>query len=291
VDAFGLLRNDHRRARLVDQHAVGLVDDGEMQRRDQRLGRVAPHEAAYAGDAAGQQAVAGEPVLQVVEHQLLATDVADRMAVGGAALVRFHAAFDEAARQAEEFEQRPHLLAVAFGQVVVGADDVHARAAGGHDRGGQCGHQRLAFAGAHLRQAAADEDARARELHRMRPQPQPAARGLADAAERAGQRGRVARLGAQRRHRVMQLPGDLLLAGLAQGQRGDGGVQCVDARRRLAAHRQPARQVAQPALQLLAALVATLVAQRVGTAELGAGQRTDPTEVARHERHGATRSG
>ena len=92
-----LARDDQRRARLVDQHAVGLVDDREVQAAQQHAGRAAPRAAQSCASGvtrAGMQPVAGDAVLQVVEHQLLVADVADVVAIGRAALGRLHAALD-----------------------------------------------------------------------------------------------------------------------------------------------------------------------------------------------------
>ena len=66
---FGGPRNDQRRAGLVDQDAVYLVHDGEVQRR--------------IGTQGQGVAALGHVVAQIVETQLGVGDVGDIAAVGG----------------------------------------------------------------------------------------------------------------------------------------------------------------------------------------------------------------
>ena len=83
---FDLARNDQRRARFVDQHAVGLVHDGEMQPAQPQLARArgfAVHRLQLQGEIAvglaEQNAVA-----QIVERQLLVGAIGDVARIGGA---------------------------------------------------------------------------------------------------------------------------------------------------------------------------------------------------------------
>ncbi len=82
---------------------------------------------------------------------------------------------------------RAHPLGVAAGQVVVDRDDVDALAGQRVQVGRQRRHQRLAFAGLHLGDAAAVQHHAADELHVEVPHAERAAPGFADEGERIGQ--------------------------------------------------------------------------------------------------------
>ena len=101
--------DDQRRARLVDQDRVDLVDD-----------RV---------DVAALDHVL-QPVLhvvaQIVEAELVVGAVGDVAGVGRLALVVVEAVHDDADGQAEEAVDLPHPFGVALGEVVVDGDDMHA---------------------------------------------------------------------------------------------------------------------------------------------------------------------
>jgi hypothetical protein len=129
--------NDQRRARLVDQDRVHLVDDGEVQAA---LGALFEAE--------------GEVVAQVVEAELVVGAVGDVGVVGGALVGRLLAGPDDPDRQAEGLVDRPHPVGVALRQVLVHRDDVHALARQGVEIGRQRGDQGLALAGAHFRDLA-----------------------------------------------------------------------------------------------------------------------------------------
>ena len=163
-------RDDERRAGLVDEDGVHLVDDGEVV------------SALHARFGARHHVVA-----QVVEAELRVRAVRDVGLIGGDLLVGAHAVLDEAHVHAEEAVHLAHPLAVAFRQVVVDGNHVHIVAGHGVQVAGQRGHERLAFAGFHLGDLPVVERHAADELHVEVAQPQRAHRGLAHGGERLGQ--------------------------------------------------------------------------------------------------------
>ena len=104
-------------------------------------------------------------VAQVVEAELVVGAVGDVGGVGGLLLLAAHAGHVDAHRQAEEVVQPAHPLGVAPRQVVVDGDHVHALAAERVQVHRQRGHQRLAFAGAHLGDLALVQRDAADQLH------------------------------------------------------------------------------------------------------------------------------
>ena len=125
--------DDERRARLVDEDRVDLVDDGEV---------VAALHALLDG--------AGHVVAEVVEAELVVGAVGDVAAVGLAALVGAHLRQDHADRQAEEVVDAAHHLRLVLREVVVDRDDVDALAGQGVEVRRQHGDQGLALTGLHL---------------------------------------------------------------------------------------------------------------------------------------------
>ena len=134
---FGRAGNDQRRARLVDEDGVDFVDDGECQ--------LALHAIIEAE---------GEVVAQVVEAEFVVGAVGDVAGIGRALLGRVLLVLDDADRETEEVVDGPHPVRVALRQVFVDGDDVDAIAGERVQIRGQRRHQRLAFAGAHLGDAA-----------------------------------------------------------------------------------------------------------------------------------------
>jgi hypothetical protein len=158
----GLLRlsaDDERRARLVDEDGVDLVDDRVVQ---------------LALDALRE--LAGHVVAQVVEAELVVRAVRDVAGVGllaahrpevaqalvGVALVDVlgvvdeagqlagRARHDDADREPEQVVDRAHPARVAAGEVVVHRDQVGAPAAEAVQVESERRDQRLALAGLHL---------------------------------------------------------------------------------------------------------------------------------------------
>lgn len=176
VDAHVKLRrivgragDDQRRARLVDQDRVDLVDDGEVELA--LVAVLARH---------------GHVVAQVVEAELVVGAVGDVAGVGRALVAVRHARVDHAHAQAQPVVQLAHLRRVAAGQVVVDRDHVHALAFQRVEVHGQGRDQGLALAGAHLGDLAQVQHHAADQLHVVVAQAQHAARGLAAHGEGLG---------------------------------------------------------------------------------------------------------
>ena len=167
---LGRTRDDERRARLVDQDRVHLVDD---------------REAVLALDVALDRIL--DVVAQVVEPELGVGPVGDVRAVALLALGVGEAVDDDPHGHAEELVDAPHPLRVAAGQVVVDRDDVDALAGQRVQVDRQRGDQRLPLAGLHLGDAAAVEHHAADELHVEVPHPEHALARLAADGERLGE--------------------------------------------------------------------------------------------------------
>ena len=127
--------DDQRRARLVDEDRVDLVDD-----------RVVVAALGLVDEAAGHV------VAEVVEAELVVRPVGD---VGGVLLAllggrRLEPGDDQADVETEEAVDRPHPLGVAAGEVVVDGDEVDALASEPVEVDRQRRHEGLALAGLHL---------------------------------------------------------------------------------------------------------------------------------------------
>ena len=145
---FGLAADDQWRARFVDEDGVDLVDDGVVQATCNAVAHVLHHVVA-----------------QVVEAELVVGAVGDVGGVGGLLLFAAHPGHVHAHGQAEKGVQAPHPLGIAARQVVVHRHHVHTLAGECIQVDGQRGHQRLAFAGAHLGDLALVQRDAAYELH------------------------------------------------------------------------------------------------------------------------------
>mmetsp|Transcript_12872 Transcript_12872/g.30273 ORF Transcript_12872/g.30273 Transcript_12872/m.30273 type:complete len:931 (-) Transcript_12872:212-3004(-) len=144
----GLARDDQRRARLVDQDGVHLVDDGVGQSALHTVGRLVDHVVA-----------------QIVEAVLVVGAVGHVGRIGGLLLLAGHLRQVDAHRQAQEVVQLAHPLGVAPREVVVHRDDMDALARQRVQVDRQRRHQGLAFAGAHLGHFAGIEHHAANQLH------------------------------------------------------------------------------------------------------------------------------
>ena len=162
---LGLAADDERRARLVDEDVVDLVDD---------------REAALALDPLVE--LEDHVVAQVVEPELVVRAVRDvrrvrlgpgdraqveQALVGGRVAGLEHergVVGDHPDADAEEVEDGAHPLRVAPGEVVVDGDDVDAPAGHRVEDRRERGDEGLALAGPHLRDLALVEDGRAHEL-------------------------------------------------------------------------------------------------------------------------------
>src|SRR4051794_12705557 len=173
VELGRLLRragDDQRRAGLVDEDVVDLVDHGE---------RVAALDLLLDGRR--------HVVAQVVEAELGVRPVGDVGAVGlDLLLVGLHV-LQHADRDAERVVDRRHPLGVAAGEVVVDRDDVDALPRERVEDDGQRGGERLALAGLHLGDVAAVQHHAADGLHVEVAHAHRALAHLADDRERLGQ--------------------------------------------------------------------------------------------------------
>ncbi len=142
-------RDDQRRAGVVDQHRVDLVDDGEVV--------LALHEVL------GRR---GHVVAQVVEAVFVVRAEGDVGHVGASAGVGVGLrVVDAGHRQTVELIHRAHPLGVALGQVVVDRHQVHALAGQCVEEYGERRHEGLALARGHLGDLALVEHHAAEELH------------------------------------------------------------------------------------------------------------------------------
>ena len=203
---LGLPRDDQRRARLVDQDRVDLVDDRVREPALHPLARLVDHVVA-----------------QVVEAELVVGAVGDVGGVGDLLLVVRHLRQVDADGEAEEPVDPAHPVGVALGEVVVDRHHVHALAGERVEIRGQRGDQRLALAGAHFRDLAVVQHHPADQLDVEVAHLQDPLAGLADDGERLGEQ-RVERFAA-----LDALPerGGLRLQ-LVVGQRGDRRLEGVD---------------------------------------------------------------
>ena len=157
---LGSARDDQRRAGLVDQDVVDLVDDRERVVVGLALLGLGP---AAVLDLLVERR--GHVVAQVVEAELGVRPVGHVGGVGGAlVLVGLHV-LEHADAHAERVVDRLHPHRVAAGQVVVDGHDVDAAAAERVEHDGQRRGQRLALAGPHLGDRAVVQHHAADQLH------------------------------------------------------------------------------------------------------------------------------
>ena len=141
--------DDQRRAGVVDEHRVDLVDDGVVM--------LALHEVF------GRR---GHVVAQIVEAVFVVRAEGDvghvGLPPGGGIGLRI---VDAGHRQSVEFVHRAHPFGVALGQVVVDRHHVHALACQCVEEYGERRHEGLSFARGHLGDLALVEHHAAEELH------------------------------------------------------------------------------------------------------------------------------
>ena len=148
--------DDQRRSGLVDQDAVGLVNDREVMGAlygHLRLDVTALTQIHLLKRLAMRVAAKLKPlqlVAQEIEAQLLGRSVGDVACIRSPADRVALAGLNTADGQAEHLVDRPHPLRVAPGEVVVDRDDVHAFAGERVQERRHGRDQRLAFAGLQL---------------------------------------------------------------------------------------------------------------------------------------------
>jgi len=145
VDLIGVVLgrtgDDKRRARLVDEDGVYLVDDAVVMAALHAIGRLKRHIVA-----------------QVVETELVVGSVGDILRIGRAPRLVVHVRQDSPDGDAEIREYRAHPLGIALRQVVVDGDDMDALAFERVEVGRRDRRQGLALAGLHLDDLAVVED-------------------------------------------------------------------------------------------------------------------------------------
>ena len=187
----GLLRaggDDERAARLVDEHAVRLVDHCEgvsaLDRFWARRGAAEEHFVKARVEPAG--GAHRELVAQVVEAELRADAVGHIAGVSGAFQRGRGALGEQAGGEAEPLERRLRKLEVARGEIGIHRGHVRAASLQGKDEGGQQGDERLALAGGHFRKTARGECEAGLELAVVGAQRVCAADGLGDERDGVG---------------------------------------------------------------------------------------------------------
>ena len=140
--------DDQRRARLVDQDRIDLVDDRVTERPLDHVLKPELHIVA-----------------QIVEAQFVVGAVGDVAQVLGAAASIVEVVDDAADVHAEIIVDLTHPLGVAPGEIVVDRDDVDAVAGERVEIDRQGRDQRLAFAGFHLGDHAAMQHDATHQLH------------------------------------------------------------------------------------------------------------------------------
>ena len=154
--------DDERRARLVDENRIDLVDDRVDVTALHHRGEVELHVVA-----------------QVVEAELVVRAVGDVAAIGVLPLLVAEVVLDAADREPEKTIDATHPLGVAAREVVVHGDDVNSAARERVEVAGESRDERLAFTGAHLGDVPAVQDHAAHELDVEVPHVEHAARRLA----------------------------------------------------------------------------------------------------------------
>jgi hypothetical protein len=162
-------------------------------------------------------------VAKVVEAELVVGPVGDVGGVGALALGVVQVMLDDADGHAEEAVDRAHPLRVAAGQVVVDRHDVHALAFERVQIGGQCRHERLAFARLHLGDLALVQHRAADQLDVEVPHFQHPPAGFPDHGEGFGQQ---VVDGRPLRQPLAEFRGSALE--LLVGQTAQGGLERVD---------------------------------------------------------------
>jgi hypothetical protein len=162
-------RDHQRHPCLVNQDEICLVDDGEM--------------VASMHD---QRRIHRRMVAEKVEAGFPCGDIRDVCGVGAASLLMRHALGDARDLEAEELVERRHPLRVAAGEVIVGREDVDARAVQRVQRSGSNGGERFSFARRKLNETALVQCDSRGELNVERPHVEDTCRGLAGDREHLG---------------------------------------------------------------------------------------------------------
>ncbi len=166
----GRAGDNQRRARLVDQDRIHLIDDRIVE-------RPLDHRRAFIFHI----------VAQIVEAQLIVGRIGDVGTIGGATLILADVRHDDAGGQPQETIDLPHPFAVAGRQIIVDGYDMDALALQRVEIGRQSRHQGLALTGPHFGDFATMQHDPADHLHIIMTLAQRPPGSFAHRGERLGQ--------------------------------------------------------------------------------------------------------
>ena len=178
-------RQHQRRARLIDEHAVRLVHNGEIQpaqhiRRPGTCRLVQPvHRQLHPVFPLGM----GNFVAQVIEGDFLVGAIDNVVLIRRRALGIFHALRHHRHAQPEEIVKHPHLRRVPAGEIIVDRNHMHRMPSQRHHRRRQGGGEGFALPGLHFHQPALQQRPAGLKLARVMPVADGAMRRLADQRE------------------------------------------------------------------------------------------------------------
>ena len=180
--------NDQRAARLVDEHAVGLVDYGESVAAldEPRLGARAAEQHFVKARLSAARGPHRELIAQIVEAEFRADAIGHIARIRRALRRLFLFLGKQADRQPEPFERGPRKREVALGEIAVHRRDVRAESVQRETKRRHQRDQRLAFAGGHFREPAVGQDEPGEELAIVGHESVAPAHRLADQADRLG---------------------------------------------------------------------------------------------------------
>ena len=166
IDLCGFIRlagNNKRRACLINQDRVNLIDNRVMQAPQNQL-----------------VLVDGHVVTQIVKAQLVVRHIGDVAGIGSLPLLGGHLVKDNAAGQPHKAIYLPHPLCVALREIIVHRNDHGAFAFKCVQIRRKRRNKRLAFAGLHLRDSTLMKNNAADQLHAERFHSDRALRALPD---------------------------------------------------------------------------------------------------------------
>ncbi len=150
-----LRRNDKRRACLINEHAVGLINNGKVQSAQTH---VAPARGIGQCPKPQTQVTAlltkDHPVTQIIESQFLVGAIDDIGPIGLLPLRQLLACDDHTNAQAQSRVKRRHRLGIASRKIIIDRDDMNRESRECCSRCSQGRCQRLAFASRHMRNHA-----------------------------------------------------------------------------------------------------------------------------------------
>ena len=148
------LCQDQRCGRLIEQHAVGFVDDGACQAPLQQLCVVVVDAEQTPSETRAERLTLGLPqqqlVVEIVESELVARSIGNVAAIGEPLFGQGGIRTDESHGQPQAFEHGSEAFGIAPREVVVDRHDVHASAGERVEYGGKEGDECFSFTRLHL---------------------------------------------------------------------------------------------------------------------------------------------